>query len=167
MKKALKYIIILAVSAALTLLYGFCIGGDLSLWITAVIFFGSAFTLIIFERKEKSNLQPIVKLLKTAAISFLMVAFSIILYGEVSSSSQKSVGTFEATVTDVVFAYRNHSYSFSINTPDGEELSIDVGSGELLPDRGDRVVIAEYEGLFGDAFYQYLGKSGDYALEDN
>lgn len=37
MKKALKYIIILAVSTVLTLLYGFCIGGEYTTWLAFAI----------------------------------------------------------------------------------------------------------------------------------
>lgn len=160
MKSVLKYIIILLVTVILTLLYGFLIGGEITLLFGFVVFANSMVVLIFFERKffTKSLIGRIVKII---AVSLLMLSFSISLYNVVNESSWKLIERYETEVLDKEVIggrnYFNEEELFFIST-DGEECSVTIYS-KYPHSPGDKIVIDECEGLFGETFYRYRGES--------
>lgn len=161
MKKALKYIIILAVSAVLTLLYGFTVGGEYPLWLAFAVFVISTLVLIFFDRKPTNEklLKRIAKLLATAGI---MMLFSFSVYSDVNALSTTFVKSYEAEAS---YAYiRKGFVRIYYEAPDGSEQEIscdryDLSEEEIdrLPYYGGKIIIAEYIGLFGEIIYQYAG----------
>lgn len=161
MKKALKYIIILAVSAVLTLLYGFTVGGEYPLWLAFAVFVISTLVLTFFERKptDEKLLKRIAKLIATAVI---MIVFSLSVYSDVNALSTTFIKSYEAEAS---YAYiRKGFVRIYYEAPDGSEQEIscdryDLSEEEIdsLPYYGGKIIVAEYEGLFGETIYKYLG----------
>ncbi len=162
MKKALKYIIILAVSAVLTLGYGFTVGGEYPLWLAFAVFVISTLVIIFFERKptDEKLLKRIARLIATAGI---MIVFSLSVYSDVNALSITFVKSYEAEAS---YAYINRGGYVRIyyEAPDGSEQEIRCNRYELseeetdsLPYYGGKIIVAEYEGLFGETIYKYLG----------
>lgn len=161
MKKALKYIIILAVSAVLTLLYGFTVGGEYPVWLMCAIFVISTLVLIFFERKptDEKLIKRIAKILATAGI---MIVFSLSVYSDVNALSTTFIKSYEAEAS---YAYiRKGFVHIYYEAPDGSEQEVscdryDLSEEEIdsLPYYGGKIIIAEYEGLFGETIYQYAG----------
>lgn len=167
MKKVLKYIIILAVSMVLTLLYGFCIGGEPSLWFVGLQIAVAVLIMIHFNKKSQyeSNALKIIKTVITAVVVFV---FSIVFYAGVSMSSMTLVNTYETKVTNITFSSSQRSRgqaTIYFNTPDGQEDFILVPADASLvypdgpPSPGDKITIGVYEGLFGDIYMEYLGQN--------
>ena len=162
MKKALKYIIILAVSAVLTLGYGFTVGGEYPLWLAFAIFVISTLVLIFFERKptDEKLIKRIANLLATAGI---MIVFSLSVYSDVNALSTTFIKSYEAEAADAYIG-RGGIVHIYYEAPDGTENEILFNDYELseeeidnLPYYGGKIIIAEYEGLFGEIIYKYLG----------
>ena len=164
MKKALKYIIILAVSAVLSLLYGFTVGGEISLWFAGLQIASAVAIMIYFN--QKIQYEPvIIKIIRPIVAAVMAFAFSIFVYTAVSSSSMTRIDSYEAVVTDINFSGsqrdRGNAYIY-FNTPDGEEEWVMVSANASLvypdgpPSRGDRIIIGEYKGLFGDIYLEYI-----------
>lgn len=164
MKKALKYIIVLAVSAVLTLGYGFTFGGEPSLWFIGLQI-AVAVLIMVYFNKKASCLSALKKLISIAVTVVVVFVFSIVLYSGVSSSSLTKVGEFETEVTDITFSGSQRSQGNAtvyFKTPEGQEdwVIVNADASFLLPDgppsRGDRIIIGEYEGLFGDIYLEYI-----------
>lgn len=160
MKSVLKYIIILLVTVILTLLYGFLIGGEITLLFGFVIFAISMVVLMFFERK--SSLKGLIgRIVKVVAISVLSVAFSLALYATVNESSWKLIDKYETEVLDKEVLGGRHYFGeeeiFFISS-DGEECSVTIYS-KYPHSPGDKIVIDECEGLFGEIFYRYCGEA--------
>ncbi len=161
MKKALKYIIILAVSVVLTLLYGFTVGGEYPLWLAFAVFVISTLVLTFFERKPTNEklLGRIAKIIATAGI---VIVFSLGVYNDVNALSAKFIDSYEAEATEVS-TFRGNGEIYFI-APEGVEQRIEFDTfflsekeREKLPYYGGRIMVAEYEGLFGVTIYRYLG----------
>ena len=165
MKKALKYIIILAVSMVLSLIYGFCIGGELSLWFVILQIAVAVLIMLYFNKKSRYE-SIFAKTAKTIIIAVVVLVFSFVFYYGVSMTSMTRVNMYETTVTDVTFSgsqRRQAETTIYFNTPDGEEewLLVPFNNSFLYPDGtpspGDVIVIGEYESLFGVIYLEYLG----------
>ena len=162
MKKALKYIIILVVSAVLTLLYGFTVGGEYPEWLAFAIFVVSTLVLIFFDRKPTNEklLGRIAKIIATAGI---VIVFSFGIYTDVNALSVTFVDSYEAEAISATIR-RGGDGHIDFKTPDGIEKGIEFYASELsdeeidnLPYDGGRIMVAEYEGLFGMVIYKYIG----------
>lgn len=163
MKKALKYIIILAVPAVLTLLYGFTIGGEYPVWLAFAVFVISTLVLTFFERKP-TNEKLIKRIAKLIATAVIMIVFSLSIYSDVNALSTTFVKSYEAEAS---YAYiRKGFVHIYYEAPDGSEQEIscdryDLSEEEIdsLPYYGGKIIIAEYKGLFGEMIYQYVGSA--------
>lgn len=163
MKKALKYIIILAVSTVLTLLYGFCIGGEYTTWLAFTILAVSTVILIFFDRKP-SNEKIINRIAKIIATAGIVIMLSFHFYGSFNAVTS-------STVIDRYEAKALHGDTKRVDTcrvwfitPEGtEQVAINYDFGftdeelENFPYQGGRVIIEECEGTFGATFYRYVG----------
>ena len=152
MKKALKYIIILAVSAVLTLGYGFCIGGEFNLWISFTVFTVSMVILMIFDRKptNKKFGERFFIILLTA---FCVLGISIVFYNAVNESSVTLQDTYEAEIVDVMHIPVRGNRGLSIlyfNSPEGEEHHIFYAYWQN--DLNEKITFEEYIGLFDKTF---------------
>lgn len=163
MKKALKYIIILAVSTVLTLLYGFCIGGEYTPWLAFVILAVSTVILISFDRKpsDEKILRRIAEIIATAGI-VIMLSFNF--YGSFNAIvSSTVIDRYEAKAL-YGDTRRTDTCRVWFITPEGTEqvainYELDLTDEELedFPYQGGRVIIEECEGEFGAIFYRYVG----------
>lgn len=160
MKSVLKYIMILLVTVILTLLYGFLIGGEITLLFGFVIFAISMVILMFFESKLSSK-GLTERIVKVVAISVLFVAFSVALYTTVNESSWKIIERYETEVLErESIGVRRITYERELffASSDGEEHSIIIYS-KYPPSTGDKIVIDKCEGLFGEIFYRYCGEA--------
>ncbi len=158
MKNTLKYIIVLLISTVLTLLYGFCFGGEYSLPLAIAVFSVSASVLIFFDRKQ-ANINLIERVIKIIIISVITTALTIGLYGMLNESSYTFIDEYETEITDVWLHGGRRDYNdvdLFFVTPDGEENFVTIYS-KTPPSQGDKIAIYEYEGLFGENFYRYHG----------
>ena len=160
MKSVLKYIIILAVTLALTLLYGFVIGGDPELWFSIGIFIVTMVIMVLFEKKTNKKLG--VRVINVVVTTVIMLSFSVILYDTINESSKNHIARYEAEVIGVEY-YEYTTRLFSSNdvdlwfvTPNGEEHSVRMRRYDL-PSQGDMIIIDEYKGVFGVRIYGYCG----------
>lgn len=88
--------------------------------------------------------------------------FSLAIYNDVNTISSTFVDSYEAEAS---YAYiRKHFGHIFFKTPDGAEQEIEFNDAELseeeeenLPYYGEKIIVAEYEGLFGVTFYRYVG----------
>ena len=163
MKKALKYIIVLAASAVLTLAYGFTVGGEYPVWLAFALLGVSVIILTLFDRKPTNEklLGRIAKIIATAGI-VIMLSFHF--YGEFNA-------IVSSTVIERYEAKALHGDTRRIDTcrvwfitPEGDEklaVNYDFGFTDeekaVFPYQGGRVIIEECEGAFGAVFYRYVG----------
>lgn len=164
MKKALKYIIILAVSAVLTLAYGFTVGGEYPVWLAFAVFAASTIVLAFFDRKP-SNERLLWRIVEIVATAGIVIVFSLSVYNDVNALSTTFVKSYEAEAADAYIG-RGGSVHIYYEAPDGTEKEIMFNDFELseeeidnLPYYGGKIIIAEYEGLFGEIIYKYLGSA--------
>lgn len=158
MKSLWKYIVVLLATIIFTVLRGFIVGGELTLWFGFVIFSVSASVLIFFDRK-RAKINLIERVIKIIIISVITTALTIGLYGMLNESSYTFIDEYETEITDVWLHGGRRDYNdvdLFFVTPDGEENFVTIFP-EVPPSQGDKIIIHEYEGLFGEKFYRYYG----------
>ena len=154
MKSYQKYIIIPPIIFILTLLYGFIIGGELTLWFTGILFIISLIILILFERKS-SECKLFGKIIKVIVMAVVMVGLAATLYGTANQSFYTIDSSFETEITDFGYGSR-YDTDIYFTAPDGEETYVSVyelGTLEI----GDKIIIDECRGIFDENFYLYHG----------
>ena len=158
MKSLWKYIVVLLVTIIFTVLHGFIVGEELTLWFGFVIFSVSTIVLVFFDRKPSAE-KILGRILKIVVTATIMVGLSVGLYGMLNESSYTFIDEYETEITDVWL----HGGRIDFNdvdlffvTPDGEEKFVTIYS-ETPPSQGDKITIYEYEGLFWEHFYRYHG----------
>lgn len=165
MKKALKYIIILAVSAVLTLLYGYTVGGEYTVWLAFAVFAVSTIISAFFDRKP-SNERLLWRIIEVVATAGIVIMLSFHFYGEFNAiASSTVIERFEAKAL-YGDTRRVDTCRVWFITPEGnEELAVNYDFGftdeelEVFPYHGGRVIIEECEGAFGAKFYRYVGSA--------
>lgn len=153
MKKALKYIIILAVSTVLTLLYGFCIGGEFNLWIRFTVFAVTTILLMVFDRKS-TNKKFGERLFIILLTALCVIGFLNIFYNVVNESLATLQDTYEAEVVHVEYISISNSKDYTtlyFNSPDGEERHINI-DGYRRDVLYEKITVEEYIGLFDKTF---------------
>lgn len=146
MKKIVHSIILFIVSIVSACIYGFIVGGDVSVWFIFLQFAIAFSLLVVFTRDEtKSDLR--VTLVKIFSVSVVMVVISSIIYGSINRFYGRTVDTYETVITEVL--YSNYSGCvFWFDDPLGNEKSVTV-EGTLkdlrliMPEDEDRIEVGE------------------------
>ena len=154
MKSYQKYIIIPPIIFILTLLYGFIIGGELTLWFTGILFIISLVILILFERKS-SECKLFGKTIKVIVMAIVMVGLAAGLYGIANQTVYTTCNSFETEITDFGYGSRYNTDVY-FTAPDGEKTYVTLDKLGVL-EIGDKIIIDECRGVFGENFYRYHG----------
>ena len=159
-KKLLTYPILLLITFAIFLGYGFIFGGEFPIWLTAPFIFLNVLVLSVFNFRGSKE-KPLNKLMGYFVISFVLVFLCVFAYDGVNELGRTEVDSYEATVTDC--GIHRGSYWIIFNDPDGVEQSVERFDSALLfpiydDDEvkdyyGQKVKITVYSGLFG---FEYL-----------
>jgi hypothetical protein len=159
-KKLLTYPILLLITLAIFLGYGFIFGGEFPIWLTAPFIFLNVLVLCVFNFRGSKE-KPLNKLMMYFIISFVLVFLCVFAYNGVNEIGRTEVDSYEATV--IHCGIHRGSYWITFKDPTGEEQTVErfdpvllspiYYDDEVIDYYGQKVKIIIYSGLFG---FEYL-----------
>ena len=161
MKKLLKHFaLLLIVGVSTTLVYGFLVGGELSIYYYIFESIILIATSLLFARKNITK-KFVAQISEMMVMVGLIIGISAFSYTIVNDFSGELVAEYDAKVTETNGRGGHTAYFIDSQGNEGSVyyetwFKIFIGEDEY-PCEGDTIHVREYKGLFGKAFYESDG----------
>ncbi len=161
-KKLLIYPILLLITFAVFLGYGFIFGGEFPIWLTAPFIFLNVLVLCVFNFRGSKE-KPLNKLMMYFIISFVLVFLCVFAYDGVNELGRTEVDSYEATVIDC--GRHRCEYWVTFYDPNGEKQTVYRfdpmlfapvhADDEIIDYYGKTVKIIVCRGIFGVEYLEW------------
>ena len=156
-KRLLIYPILLLITFAIFLVYGFIFGGEFPIWLTAPFIFLNVLVLCVFNFRGSKE-KPLNKLMMYFIISFVLVFLCVFAYNGVNELGRTKLYSYESTVYYST-SVRGGKYLVKVKDPDGNEQALErfdanllspvLADDEYIDYTNETIKVTVYSGLFG------------------